>query len=195
MPNVRFFETVPAESGTVPARGSISFTPTLPHFRSVQEQMLPASFSVDLDLGAAEVFLEPTDGWAWKVTIYYHGSASRTKGLEYYVSVPESDETLLWSDLVHVDKKSLKDVNPDPLWKVEVDRLRAQVKDLSQIVSDLLNTPTDPDPTPVPTEPQTPSIEVADGTLTISMEDGSSNMLYGTEEDTFDIKDKNIGSA
>lgn len=70
MPNVRFFETVPAESGTVPARGSISFTPTSPHFRSVQERMLPASLSVDLDLGAAEVFLEPTDGRAGKEEIF-----------------------------------------------------------------------------------------------------------------------------
>lgn len=56
MPNVRFFETVPVESGTIPAHGSISFTPTLPHFRSAQEHVLPVSFSVGLDRGAAEVF-------------------------------------------------------------------------------------------------------------------------------------------
>ena len=42
MPLVRFYETVPAKSGTIPAKGTISFVPTSPYFKTSSEHVLPA---------------------------------------------------------------------------------------------------------------------------------------------------------
>lgn len=129
MPLVRFYETVPAKSGTIPAKGTISFVPTSPYFKTTSEHVLPEPFSVDLVSGAAEVYLDPTLGWAWKVIFYLAGYARGTVQ-EYYVSVPDSDGPLNWADLEHVDKRSLKAVNPDPIWKVEINRLHSKIKEL-----------------------------------------------------------------
>lgn len=129
MPLVRFYETVPAKSGTIPAKGTISFVPTSPYFKTPSEHVLPEPFSVDLVSGTAEVYLDPTLGWAWKVIFYLSGYARGTVQ-EYYVSVPDEEGPLRWSDLEHVDKRSLKSVTPDPIWKIEINRLHAKIREL-----------------------------------------------------------------
>ena len=138
MPLVRFYETVPAKSGTIPAKGTISFVPTSPYFKTSSEHVLPEPFSVDLVSGAAEVYLDPTLGWAWKV-IFYLAVYARGTVQEYYVSVPDGDGPIDWSDLEHVDKRSLKATNPDPVWKVEISRLHSKIKELQN------SSPTNPD--------------------------------------------------
>lgn len=140
MPLVRFYETVPAKSGTIPAKGTISFVPTSPYFKTTSEHVLPEPFSVDLVSGTAEVYLDPTLGWAWKVIFYLAGYARGTVQ-EYYVSVPDADGPFDWSDLDHVDKRSLKAVNPDPIWKVEINRLHSKIKELQDSSSTNPNDP------------------------------------------------------
>lgn len=136
---VRFYETVPSQDGTIPARGSISFSPTQPVFLSATEQMLPKSFTHEMVDGVVEVELAPTDGWAWKVSIYYGTRNSRSAGEQvYYVSVPDTDETLNWSDLEHVDHNSLDQKPLDPIWKIEMGRLRAKILDLERVVDSLV---------------------------------------------------------
>lgn len=152
MPVVKFYETVPSQDGTIPARGTISFVPTQPVFLDPVEQMLPKAFNQEMVDGVVEADLASTDGWAWKVSIYYGTRNHRSVGEQvYYVAVPDVDGPINWSDLEHVDPNSLSSKPLEPLWKIEINRLKAKIRGLEKSIT----TPEDPteDANPIPVDP------------------------------------------
>lgn len=107
---------VPAADGVlVPARGGLRFTPTARRVivGAPDVVVLPASFSVQLVDGAADVTLEPTTGaWVWRVDEYCTGTPARTT----HVAVPDVAE-LDDTDLVVVDPATLEpSAEPEPAW-------------------------------------------------------------------------------
>lgn len=113
---VHFVRKVPAADGVlVPAKGGLRFTPTARRVivGAPDVVVLPASFSVQLVNGAADVTLEPTTGaWVWRVDEYCTGTPARTT----HVAVPDVAE-LDDTDLVIVDPATLEPAAvPEPAW-------------------------------------------------------------------------------
>lgn len=113
---VHFVRMVPAADGVlVPAKGGFRFTPTARRVivGAPDVVVLPASFSVQLVGGAADVTLEPTTGaWVWRVDEYCTGTPARTT----HVAVPDVAE-LDDTDLVVVDPATLEPAaEPEAAW-------------------------------------------------------------------------------
>ena len=117
MPDIQFWETVPAPGGHAPARGSYDFRPTRSRFITVpdgvDEEVLPSRFRQELDAtGRMTVGLDVTGvGWCWRIDRHVAGVPGET----VFVVVAETDTE--WADLVRVDPNTLEpSADPEPAW-------------------------------------------------------------------------------
>lgn len=113
---VRMSFAVPNAAGAPsPASGSLRFTPTARRIitGAPDTVVLPASFTVELVNGAADVTLEPTTAaWVWKVDEHLTGATART----IYVQVPAAAEAD-YTDLTPIDPATLlPTAEPEPAW-------------------------------------------------------------------------------
>lgn len=117
---VHFSMSIPAADGiTLPATGSIRFTPTARRVvtGAPDEVVLPKPFHAPLVAGVVDVTLAPTTGaWAWRVDEFITGAPART----VYVAVPDVAE-VDYPDLVTVDPATLlPDAVPAPIWETQL---------------------------------------------------------------------------
>lgn len=98
--------------------GRILLRPFLRQRTASGDVALPAPFKVDLDgLTAPEVDLDPA--WFW------YGKEEVSRGIERVVAVPDTTDTVNWSDLVDIDPDTLDpSASPEAAWWHEIELLK-----------------------------------------------------------------------